>query len=215
MAVLNKFVRASVADNRIWKQDLPSFLMRYRATPHSSTNTSPFEALTGRVMNIGLPDIPSADPVSVHVTKNDALSKSKMKSYADERRHTKTSTLSPGDHVLVKQRKLTKLTPLYDPSPYTIVEKNGSMVTAERNGHHITRNSGHFRPINAQPISDDPDPNPDLNSDADPIAEGATIMETETLSPYIPSPGCASDLPRRNPPRKTKLPVRYSDYIMN
>lgn len=152
MGTLNKFIRASISDNRDWKAELSSFLMRYRATPHSSTQISPFEALqvTGRKMNIGFPEIPRSEPISIPVrmSQNDTVSKFKMKEYADQRRHTAPSTLTPGDKVLVKQRRLDKLTPPYSPDTYTVVEKRGSMVVADRNGHTITRNSSQFRPVN-------------------------------------------------------------------
>ena len=146
---LNKFVRASVSADKDWKSEFHSFLMHYRATPHCATQISLFEALTGRKMNMGLPDIPNSKPtpISSRVSMNDAVSKSKMKEYADKRRHTAPSPLIPGDHVLVKQPKINKLTPLYKSDPYTVVKKHGSMVTAERDGHSVTRNSSYFRPI--------------------------------------------------------------------
>ncbi|XP_052791587.1 uncharacterized protein K02A2.6-like [Mya arenaria] len=130
MGTLNKFVRAAVADNSDWKTDISSFLMHYRATPQSATQISPFEALTGRKMNVGLPEIPKLEPTSVptSLSHNDAVSKAKMKVYADKRRHTTQSNLSQGDHVLVSQRKLDKLTPPYNPDPYTVIEKRGSIV---------------------------------------------------------------------------------------
>lgn len=62
MGTLNKFIRAAVTDNRDWRNELPSFLMHYRATPHSATQISPFEALTGRKMNVGFPEIPKPKP---------------------------------------------------------------------------------------------------------------------------------------------------------
>jgi hypothetical protein len=152
MGTLNKFIRAAVTDNRDWRNELPSFLMHYRATPHSATQISPFEALTGRKMNVGFPEIPKPKPpsVSTRISHNDAISKSKMKEYADKKRHTAPSNLSQGDHVLVKQRKLDKLTPPYDPDPYIVIEKKGSMVTADRDGHTITRNSSQFRPVKVE-----------------------------------------------------------------
>ena len=152
MGTINKFVRASVAGNHDWRAELDSFLLHYRATPHFATQISYFEALNGRKMNIGLPSIPFSDtkPCRSKISQNDAASKGKMKAYADKRRHTYPSSLKEGDNVLIKQPKLNKLTPLYNPEPYTVVQKNGSMVTAERNGHFITRNSSHFRPVNAK-----------------------------------------------------------------
>ena len=36
-----------------------------------------------------------------------------------------------GDRVLVKQRKINKLTPKFQPHPYTVTDTNGTMITAE------------------------------------------------------------------------------------
>jgi hypothetical protein len=212
MATLNKFVRAAVAANRDWRDELHDFLMHYRATPHASTQISPFEALVGRKMSMGLPEISKpVYPVSVstRLAINDANSKQKMKQYADSRRHTSPCTLIAGDQVLVKQRKVDKLTPPYNPDPYTVKERRGSMVIADRNGHTITRNSSHFRPVNASI----PDPDPD------PEGEPESIVECPV--PQLPDLGSSqSDLSptmtpvplRRNPPRAAGMPKRLCDF---
>ena len=111
MKTLNKHVRSSVADNKNWKSELPQFSRQYRATPHSSTGISPFEILTGRQMNIGLPQLhqnTSSALIHPHMTQNDHISKSKMKMYTDTKQHNKPSDLQVGDHVLVKQPKTDK-----------------------------------------------------------------------------------------------------------
>ena len=58
--------------------------------------------------------------------------------------------MSLGDTVLVRQQKKNKLTPCFDPKPYEIIEIKGSMVTATRKGHTITRNSSFFKAIPSQ-----------------------------------------------------------------
>ena len=121
MATLNKTIHASVADNVDWKSQLPTFLCLYRGTPHTSTKISPFEALTGRKMKIGLPDSPITGQTnkSAHsrITENDRISKCKMTSYADANRHTHRSDLQPGDYVLVRQKRMNKLSTPYSHHP--------------------------------------------------------------------------------------------------
>lgn len=218
MGTLNMFVRVSAAGNKDWKAELQNFLMHYRATPHSATNVSPFEALTGRKMNVGLPDIPKHLPVPA-VTRmgyNDCVSKSKMKAYADKKRHTKPSLLTEGDHVLVKQRKLNKLTPPYHPKPYTVIHKNGSMITAERNGHSITRNSVYFRPVQAEPLPEDEESSsntPKSQPDGVPPVVSDTLINPPVSSP-VPTPPSPKCVPRRNPQRNTTMPKNYSDYVL-
>ena len=70
-------------------------------------------------MNIGLPDAPNStpappDPIHTRIAPNDRVRKTKMKLYADNRTHTQMSRLQPGDHVLVKQRKLNQLIPPFN-----------------------------------------------------------------------------------------------------
>lgn len=131
MGNLSKFVRASVAENNDWKAILHNFLMHYRTIPHATTKVSPFETLTGRKMNIGFLDLSHPKPtVPVHtnISNNDFRHKTKMKVYAEKRRHTQASDILPGDTVLLKQNKRNKLTLCYDPKPYIVVGKMDNTV---------------------------------------------------------------------------------------
>lgn len=60
---------------------------QYRATQHSTTKISPFEALTRRKMNIVVPSIlhpQTSIPIHFRMTANDTSSKAMMKTYADQ-----------------------------------------------------------------------------------------------------------------------------------
>ena len=70
-----------------------------------------------------------------------------MKLYADERNHARKSKVTIGDSVLVKQPKENKLSTPFDPKPYQVTNKKGTMVTAEREDKSITWNSSFFKPI--------------------------------------------------------------------
>ena len=101
-------------------------------------------------MNIGLPDASNPtpatpDPTHTCIAHNYRVSKTKMEPYADSRRHTQVSSLQSGDHVLVRRRKLNKLTPPFNSQPYTVVRKQGSMVTAQRGKKLVTRNSSRIK----------------------------------------------------------------------
>ena len=77
-----------------------------------------------------------------------------MKKHADNKRYIKPSTVKEGDTVLVKRDDSKKKsdTP-YDPRPHTVVEKKGSMITAEDDdGVPITRNSSFFKNVPAAAI---------------------------------------------------------------
>ena len=151
MRTLNRMIRASSAARLNWRTRLPTFLRIYRSTPHSSTKVSPFEALTNRKMNCGLPcptlpaSTPNPSPLHSKIAQNDYMSKTKMCEYTDAKRRTKPCHMKPGDTVLVKQKRQNKLTPPFSPDPYEITARKGSMVTAQRGNHTITRNSSHFK----------------------------------------------------------------------
>ena len=71
---------------------------------------------------------------------NDEKRKAAAQTYADSTRHTKPSFLAIGDSVLLRQQKSeNKTLPFYNPNPYIIANKTGSMVTAKHNNSTITR----------------------------------------------------------------------------
>lgn len=70
-----------------------------------------------------------------------------MKDYADSRRNARPSKLQNGDTVLVQQDKTNKFTTPFDPRPYEIIKKKGSMVTAKREDREVTRNASHFKSV--------------------------------------------------------------------
>ena len=129
-------------------------------------------------MKIGLPDSPITGQTnkSAHsrITKNDRISKCKMTSYANAKRHTRQSDLQPGDYVLVKQKNTLSTT--YSHHPY-VVQKKGTMITAQRGEKQITRNSSHFKPHQGKNFS--------LSDEEEEDDDDNTIV---TPSPSTPQP---------------------------
>lgn len=221
MRTLNKNIRALAAENKNLKNELSTFLLQYRATPHSTTQISPFEALTGRIMKSGIPKIPSKLVHNPHkylhsqMLHNDSIHKQKMAEYADTRRNTKTSTIKPGDSVLVKQPKTNKLTPPYNPKPYTITEKKGTMLTAQRGSHRIVRNSSFFKPIPIQTHKEEEDTEDDEYEPDTPIdvLPQPPSRPVPTLQIHRPSAE-PTPLPRRTE-RNRQMPQYLKDYVVN
>ena len=147
MKCLGKVIRTTHVEGRDWKKALNSFLMAYRATPHPSTGVTPADLLyPGRRFKTLLPCPTSpTDNSAVRDFNNRAMARSKA--YQDQKRHTKPCSLSLGDTVLVRQQKRNKLTPFYNPAPYRVIAIKGSMVTAQRGGLQIVRNSSFFKQI--------------------------------------------------------------------
>lgn len=185
MKTLNKTIRASVVEGNNWKHTLFDFLRNYRATPHSTTGTSPFELLFNRKPQIKLPDFDSGVPHSNEISLKDKSRKAQMKEYADRANHAKIISLKVGDLVLVRQKKINKLTPPFEPHPREVTRVNGTLISAKRrDGHIITRNVSFFKNIpntvcdqfRADPESDididtDTEPEPPLPNDPGPPIE--------------------------------------------
>ncbi|CAG2219938.1 unnamed protein product [Mytilus edulis] len=85
--------------------------------------------------------------------QNDESEKCKMKKQFDERNHAKPSNIEIGNYVLRKtDRKENKLTPAYEPNPYNVINKKGSMITVTNGEKVVTRNSSKFKKVNRPPI---------------------------------------------------------------
>ncbi|KAK3731602.1 hypothetical protein QZH41_004844 [Actinostola sp. cb2023] len=157
MRNLKKICTTARIEHKNWQQELNKFLRNYRATPHSSTGVPPYTALYGRPMRTKLPEIPTQSKQDKEMRLNDQQSKDEMKRYADQRRNTRSSNINPNDKVLVHKGKphQGKTEPYYEPHPYTVIDKKGSMITASDGKHNITRNSSKFKPLktDVQPIN--------------------------------------------------------------
>jgi hypothetical protein len=81
------------------------------------------------------------------VQQNDDTAKSKMKENADKKSRAKVSSIQIGDSVLIHQRKQNKLSTKFDPSPFRVVRKKGTMITVLRGGKYVTRNASFCKRI--------------------------------------------------------------------
>ena len=122
-----------------------NFLRNYRATKHATLNKAPAEILFSRSIKTRLPQM-TLKSSDMELGDTDEYSKAKMKMYADERNNATKSKLTVGDKVLVQQPKENKLSTPFDPKPYQVTEKKGTMVTARREDKSIKRNSTFFKP---------------------------------------------------------------------
>ena len=131
---------------------LDDFLLAYRATPHTSTGVSPSDLMFGHSRTCGLPRIePNATQLLEWHKKaraSDEAYKSKSEKAYNDRMRTSDSVLQVGDHVLLRREEKRKDQTRWDPEPYTITTKNGSMVTAARSDRQTTRNSSWFKRFN-------------------------------------------------------------------
>ena len=216
MPNLEKCVRTAVVEGKNWKQELYKFLRQYRATPRTTTNVSPNEALNGRKLKTTLAEVSPASPrqntlqeTRKAMAERDAGQKSKIKAYADSKLGTKPSDIKPGDTVLVRQPKKNKLSTPFNPEPVIVEEKKGSMVTASDGSKSITRNLSVFKiiPKNLKAERDRREQE-DFHAEDFP-AEQAEVL-TQNDDPKTPG---ANDGGLRRLQRQRRLPTRLTDYV--
>ena len=133
LRTVKKVIKTAKLEHKNPKQELNRLLRNYRATPHSTTRVAPATALFGRPMKTKIPELTNATPCSdPEIQERDRSAKAKMKKHADSKRYVKPSTVKEGDTVFVKRNDSKKKsdTP-YDPRTHIVVEKKGSMVTAQ------------------------------------------------------------------------------------
>ena len=211
MRTLKKTIEAAKVEQRPWKEELCELLRNYRATPHCTTRKAPATVLFNRPIPTKLPDVPTdkVDPASIG--RNDAQGKANMKKHADNKRFVRPNCFSEGDKVIVKRDPSTKKSGLpYDPDPYVITQRKGTMFTAKKKGKEITRNSSFFKPVD--PVinvdiedTDDEDihPNPSI-----PDAPAADNSQPNNDDSETPNPG------RRYITRSSRRPPAYlKDYV--
>jgi transposase InsO family protein len=205
MRTIKKTMKAAISQGRSWNQDLNSFLLNYRATPHSSTKVAPATLLFGRNIQTTLPSM-SLESHERTIIANDREAKSKMKTYADRKAWVKDANFKIGDPVLLKREGVQRSDPPFNPKPLTVTAQKGSMITAHRNGKEVTRNSSHFKP---SPNTPNESPSSDEEEEDIPHIEPATEPATEPTTEPVNQPQID------RPHRIRKLPTRFNDFIMS
>ena len=227
MKPLTKCLQTAVIDNKDSKQALQQFLLNYRATPHCTIKIPPATALFGRNIRTKLPHQAARVNMRVvdeHINETDAETKVKSKMYADKRRGAKQPNFTVGDQVLVRQAKRNKLTSRFIPKPYEITDIKGTMITARRKEHHITRNYSHFKLFTGSSNA----PNSESDNESDVTDEdvgdnpnheegqGREQVERQVAEPAVERQVAepAVDYPdgqRRYPQRRRHNPLFYRD----
>ena len=157
--------------------------------PHSTTGISPNDALNNRKLTTTLPEMPSVRlPQHEDIATNDAKKKNRIKDAAGEKTYAREHSIKPGDTVLVRQQKQNKLSTPFNPKPFIVKEKKGTIITALNGSERITRNSFQFKIISNK-----------LNQGKSPIQEAQREH-----------PGTTE---REQPKRNIRRPAWLSDYV--
>ena len=151
MLPLTKIICTAHVENRDQQEEVLKFLMAYRVTPHSTMGIAPADIMYQREIKYTIPDIKSTPEPCINekLKKRHQDVSDRAKEYTDEKRHAKDRKLSIGDRVLVRQKKVNKLSTPFNPHPYHVTDVKGTLVTAQNrvNHHQISRNITHFKSI--------------------------------------------------------------------
>jgi hypothetical protein len=157
MRNLKKLMMTCAIEKKNWRQQLQRFLRAYRATPHRSTGFAPATLLfNGRQYRTRLPTV-KVQPSAFHeeVQKNDLHAKEVLKKQSDGKAYVKPSEITKGDLVLIRQRKLNKHTSPYDPQPFEVLERKGSMIVARKGQQVVERHMNHCKRFTSETPKDD------------------------------------------------------------
>ena len=119
---LMKTIRAAKIQGRNWRQELYKFLRSYRKTPHASTKSALVKLMLAYTMRFQFPQTKYERDGHDIIKHNDSEAKLKVNRYADALHRSKTSNLQLDDRVLLRNKRENKLTPAFDPQPYTAAE---------------------------------------------------------------------------------------------
>ena len=146
MRMLTKVAHTAYVEGQDPKQAVNNFLLNYRATPHSILKVSPSEILFGRKIHTKVPILHSTRQSKLHrmLRKLDKESKEKAQTLFNRRKQAQPTSIQIGDLVLLRQKK-TSTKPSFDPKPFTVIEKKGSMITARRGTLIRTRDASKWR----------------------------------------------------------------------
>ena len=87
------------------------------------------------------------------------------------------------------------MTTNFNPKPYVVIEKKGTMITAENNEHHrITCNSAHFKPF---------------------TPKHTLIVEKQEGDSPADSPATIDDIPKQKSEERKTYPKRVKKPIHN
>lgn len=212
-----KALKIAHAQGKNWRKELNTYLRAYRTTPHTTTGKPPGEVFFGRSIRTKLPEIRETVPNDGELRDRDWEKKIQAKTYADTRRGATISDINPGDTVLLKQKKVDKLTTGFSPRPHMVIERKGNSVVIEtpekkqykRNITEVKKFiTGEDTRGNLQTSTRQPSDTSEQTSVNHPIDNGVT--EETTVSPPEGEQFCHD---RGRPPRQRRAPDRFGDWI--
>ncbi len=157
--VLKDAILTAQRENAPWTSFVVAFLQTYRATPHATTGTSPFELLFGRKMRTKLSILTPCNmtPAKRKLKTKVKKKQQKMKAYLDIKRKANIPKLKEGDCVRVRKPTHVKKGTSKFSDPMQIIRRRGKYSYELSDGR--TWDVSHLAPLHTdfwsaeQPIS--------------------------------------------------------------
>ena len=128
-----------------------------------------------------------------------------------------------GDQVLLRNTKINKLSPNYDPSPCEVIDRNREVTLKKKDGVEVKRNVSFVKKYQENGTAESESVVP-LQPIANPL-ESATPLQPITSQPIASQPVASPILvqqtvnpsspmlkPSPRPTRTIRLPKRFDDY---
>lgn len=220
-----KALRAAAVDRVPWRSALGQYVNAYNhEVPHSTTNATPFELLTGRRYRGFFPTMIGLDyePLTRDdIAERDAIIKDKSITHADKRRGAKDSDVKEGDWVLIANKhKKDKMDVSFSNDHYQVICRQGpKVIVRNRYGTEYTRWVSDVKAV--APLDRFRDLSPHSNAMVDPESETRSEDQSQeaTRSSQPITEAMETDaepevvLRRSN--RNRIPPVRYGDFVSN
>lgn len=123
---LRSSIQSAIQESQSWKDTVTNWLQIFRATPHATTATSPYELMYGRKMRTKLNILPlptATSAVDDNARKTVRKRQNKMQRYTDAKHGTREPSFRPGERVRVrKPQHVPKAHPGF--TPQETIERN-------------------------------------------------------------------------------------------
>lgn len=200
-----KRLKIAYAQKKNWRNELLTFLMMYRSTPHSVTGVTPAELLFNRKLRTKIPEIDnSSEFVEEEIRERDKWLKEKGKQYYDKANRAKECELGQGDRVLIRAPKENKLSPNFSPKEYKVIDRKGNSVTLEsEEGRKYKRNLTQVRKvIDLESEESENEEEEVVSEEKERVGDDQSRTESDKNEKVVV----------RRSQRERKPPERYGDY---
>ena len=144
----------------------------------------------------------------------------------DTKRHAVESQVEVGDQVLLRNNKINKLSPIYDPSPCEVIDRNREVTLRKTDGLEVKRNVSFVKKYQENGTTESESVVP-LQPIANPL-ESVTPLQPITSQPIASQPVASPISVQQTvnpsspmlkaslrPTRTIRLPKRFDDYELS